>query len=141
METEPNGVNTMQNELFEQFTSVSKTTYESLQQLGSINSKAIQKLAELQFNFASLGFESSVEQAKLLSNTSNYKDLLSAESSLANDYGSKMLDLTKQTTAVFNESGEEVVAWFEKNVDVLSDSAKSTAKKATTATTAAKKAA
>lgn len=128
----------MQNELFEQFTSVSKTTYESLQQLGSINSKAIQKLAELQFNFASLGFESSVEQAKLLSNTSNYKDLLSAESSLANDYGSKMLDLTKQTTAVFNESGEEVVAWFEKNVDVLSDNAKSTAKKATTA---AKKAA
>lgn len=128
----------MQNELFEQVTSASKTTYESLQQLGAINSKAIQKLAELQFNFASLGFESSVEQAKLLSNTSNYKDLLSAESNLANDYGTKMLDLTKQTAAVFNESGEEVVAWFEKNVDVLSDNAKNTAKKVTTA---AKKAA
>lgn len=129
----------MQNDLIEQFTNAGKTTYDSLQQLGAINSKALQKLTELQFNFATLGIESSVEQAKLLSSTTNYKDLLSAESHLANDYGNKMLDLAKQTTAVLNESSEEVVAWFEKNVEAFSETAKSTAKKTATEESTAKK--
>lgn len=128
----------MQNEIFEQFTQASKASYETFQQLGNINSKALQKLTELQFSVATLGIESSVEQAKLLSSTNNYKDLVSAESELASDYGNKLVDLTKQTAAVLNESGEEVMAWFEKSAETLTDTAKTTAKKTTAA---AKKAA
>lgn len=128
----------MQNEIFEQFTQASKASYETFQQLGNINSKALQKLTELQFSVATLGIESSVEQAKLLSSTNNYKDLISAESELASDYGTKLVDLTKQTAAVLNESGEEVMAWFEKSAETITDTAKTTAKKTTAA---AKKAA
>lgn len=131
----------MQNDIFEQFVNAGKTSYENLQQLGAINTKALQKLTELQFSLATLSVESSVEQAKLLSGTTNYKDLISAESELANQYGSKFMDLGKQTADVLSESGEEIVSWFEKSAESFADTAKSAAPKKTTSTTAAKKAA
>lgn len=119
----------MQNEILEQLTSAGKSSYTSLQELGEINAKALQKLADVQFSLATLGIESGVEQAKLLSNTSSYKDLLAAESELANQYSSKMLDLTKQATSVLTESGEEITAWFEKSVELFSETGKPAAKK------------
>lgn len=132
----------MQNDIFEQFVNAGKTSYENLQQLGAINTKAVQKLTELQFSLATMGIESGVEQAKLLSSTTNYKDLISAESELANTYSSKMMDLSKQTAEVLNESGEEIAAWFEKSAESFGETAKSTAKKATTtSSTSTKKAA
>lgn len=132
----------MQNDIFEQFMNAGKTSYENLQQLGAINTKALQKLTELQFSLATVGIESGVEQAKLLSSTTNYKDLIAAESELANQYSSKMMDLGKQTADVLNESGEEIVAWFEKSAESLAETGKSAAKKAaSSSSSAAKKAA
>jgi phasin family protein len=119
----------MQNEIMEQLTNASKNSYATLQELGEINTKALKKLADVQFSLATLGIESGVEQAKLLSNTSNYKDLLATESELANQYGNKVMELTKQATNVLTESGEEITAWFEKSVEVFSETAKPAAKK------------
>jgi len=130
----------MQNDIFEQFVNVGKTSYENLQQLGTINTKALQKLTELQFSLATIGIEGSVEQAKLLSSTTNYKDLIAAESDLANQYSSKVMDIRKQTADVMNESGEEIASWFEKTAEGFADTAKPAQKKTTT-TAAAKKAA
>lgn len=129
----------MQNEIFEQFVSAGKASYENLQQLGAINTKALQKLTELQFSLATMGIESGVEQAKLLSSTSSYKDLISAESELANQYSSKMMDLGKQTADVLNESGEEFFALLEKSAESFVENAKQAPKKAPAS--AAKKAA
>jgi len=129
----------MQNDFFEQFVNAGKTSYENLQQLGAINSKAVQKLTELQFSLATIGIEGGVEQAKLLSSTTNYKDLITGESELANQYGTKVMDISKQTAEVLNESGEEIAAWFEKTAESFADTAKQAPKKA--ASTAAKKAA
>lgn len=130
----------MQNDIFEQFMNAGKSSYENLQQLGAINSKAMQKLTELQFSLATVGIESSVEQAKLLGSTTNYKDLIAAESELANQYGSKVMDISKQTAEVLNESGEEIASWFEKTAESFADTTKQAPKKTSTAT-AAKKAA
>lgn len=130
----------MQNDIFEQFVNAGKTSYENLQQLGSINTKALQKLTELQFSLATIGIEGSVEQAKLLGSTTNYKDLIAAESDLANQYSSKVMDISKQTADVLNESGEEIASWFEKTAESFADTAKQPAPKKTT-TAAAKKAA
>lgn len=129
----------MQNDIFEQFVNAGKTSYENLQQLGTINTKALQKLTELQFSLATIGIEGSVEQAKLLSSTTNYKDLIAAESDLANQYSSKVMDISKQTADVLNESGEEIATWFEKTAESFADTAKQAPKK--TSTAAAKKAA
>lgn len=132
----------MQNDIFEQFMKAGKSSYENMQQLGTINSKAMQKLSELQFSLATAGIESGVEQAKLLSSTTNYKDLMAAESDLANQYGTKVMDIGKQTAEVLNESGEEIAAWFEKTTESLAETTtKPAAKKASSSTSTAKKAA
>lgn len=128
----------MQNDILEQFVNAGKASYENLQQLGAINTRALQKLTELQFSLATMSIESSVEQAKLLSSTTSYKDLFAAESELANQYSSKFMDLGKQTADVLNESGEEIVAWFEKSAESFAETAKQAPKKAQAA---AKKAA
>lgn len=123
----------MQNDIFEQFVNAGKTSYENLQQLGTINTKALQKLTELQFSLATIGIEGSAEQAKLLGSTTNYKDLIAAESDLANQYSSKVMDISKQTAEVLNESGEEIASWFEKTAESFADTAKPASKKTTTA--------
>ena len=107
----------MQYDYVEQLTNAGKTSYETLQELGAINAKAIQKLTELQFKFASFNLETGIEQTKLLTSTTNYKDLLSAESEFAGDYSTKAMDFTKQAASIFSESRDELVSWFEKGID------------------------
>lgn len=98
----------------EQLTNAGKTSFESLQELGTINAKALQKLAELQFKFASYNIETGIEQTKLLTGTTNYKDLLTAESDFAGEYSSKAMDFTREAGSILTESREEIVSWFEK---------------------------
>ena len=121
----------MQNEFIDQVTNAGKTSYEAIQELGAIQARALQKLTDLQFNLASLNLESGVEQAKLLSTTSNYKDLLSAESDFAGEYSNKALDITRQTAEVLTESRDEIVTWLEKGFEKAGKTAKPAAKKTT----------
>lgn len=104
----------MQFDFVEQFTNAGKTSYQSVQELGAINAKAIQKLSELQFKFASYNIETGVEQTKLLTSTTSYKDLLAAESEIASDYSAKALDFSKQAASILSESRDEIMSWFEK---------------------------
>ena len=119
----------MQHDYVEQFTSVGKTSYESLQELSAINAKAIQKLAELQFKFASFNIETGIEHTKLLTSTSNYKDLLSAESDFAGEYSSKALDFTKQAASILSGSRDEIVSWLEKGFESAESAVKASAKR------------
>lgn len=116
----------------EQLTSAGKTSYESMQELGSINAKALQKLTELQFKFATFNIETGIEQAKLLTSTTNYKDLLSAESDIANEYSTKAMDFSKQAATIITESRDEIVSWFEKGMDNVETAAKEPATKRST---------
>lgn len=119
----------MQNEIFEQLNQAGKTSYQSFQELMAINTKTLQKLSELQFSLATLSIEGSVEQAKLLTGNTNYKDLLSAESEFASDFCGKVLEITRKTAEVLNESRDEVTAWFEKNVEGIAAVVKPNVKK------------
>src|SRR3989337_4137975 len=88
----------MQNDYVEQLTKVGKTSFASLQKLGAINTKALQKLMDLQFKYASLNIETGIEQTKLLTSTTNYKDYLSAESEIAGEGSTQAKEFTKQAT-------------------------------------------
>lgn len=101
----------------EQLTNVGKTSFESLQELGAINAKTLQKLADLQFKLASYTIETGIEQTKLLSSTTNYKDLLNAESDFAGEYSSKAMDFTREATSILSESRDELVSWFENGLE------------------------
>ena len=119
----------MQYDYVEQLTKAGKTSYESLQELGAINAKALQKIAELQFKFASFNIETGIEQSKLLASTSNYKDLLSAESDFAGEYSTKAMDFTRQAATIITESRDEFVNWLEKGISNADITAKAPATK------------
>lgn len=107
----------MQNEIIEKMTEASKSSYATLQELGAINSKVMKEITELQMGLATFSIESSVELTKTLTSTTNYKDLMSAEAEYANEYGSKMMEFSRKTADVLNESREEVVGLFEKSIE------------------------
>lgn len=123
----------MQNELVENLSTAGKASYDALQELGAINSKTFQKLTDIQFSLATLGIESSVEQMKLINSTSTYNDLVNAESELATDYSSKVMEITRQAADVLNESREEVSDWVKSSMSFAVES-KKTKKAAKTST-------
>ncbi len=120
---------TMQNEIIEKMNEAGKTSYSALQKLSAINTKAVKELAELQMGLVTYNIESSVEFTKIFSGTTNYSDLLNAESEFANQYGSKVMEYSRKTADVLTESRDEVVAWFEKTVESASNKAKPAAKR------------
>jgi phasin family protein len=107
----------MQNEIIERVTEAGKSSYTAMQELGAINSKVLKDLSELQIGLATFSIESGVELTKTLTSTTNYKDLMSAEAEFANEYGSKVMEFSRKTADVLNESRDEVVGWFEKTIE------------------------
>ena len=102
---------------FEQFSSVSKNSYDVLQGLGDINNKVIQKLAELQMEFTTASIESGLEQAKKLSSATDYKDFLEKASEFAYENSTKAIDYSKQAAAVLTDSRVDMIKWFEKGFE------------------------
>ena len=107
----------MQFDYIEQLTNTGKLSYQSLQELGAINIKAVQKLSDLQFKFASYNIETGIEQTKLLTSTTSYKTLMAAESEIASDYSAKAIDFSRQAASILSESRDEIISWFEKSFD------------------------
>ncbi len=119
----------MQEQIIEDITAATKISYEALQELGRINSDTVGKLSQIQFTMASLGFEGSVEQARLLTSTTNYQELLTAESDFASDYSSRIMGIARQTADVLTESRDEVTAWLEKSAATAMKTAEAPKKK------------
>lgn len=119
----------MQNEIFEKMTEAGKTSYAAIQELTAINSKVIRSLSDLQMGFATYSIESGVERVKALSSTTNYKDLVSAETQYATEFGTKVLELGNKTADVLNASRDDVVSFFEKNIETATAESKPVAKK------------
>jgi len=121
----------MQNEIFEKMTEMGKASYNAMQELTAINSKALKELTELQMGLATYSIESSVELTKTLGATTNYKDAISAEADFANDYSSKVMEVSRKTADVLTDSRDEVVTWIENSVNEVTAESIKTAKKAT----------
>jgi Phasin protein. len=107
----------MQIDYLEQFSNAGKTSYSFMQELGVINSKTLQKFTELQFNFASLQLENTMEQLQLLGKTDSYKKLLSTESELVGEYGSRTMDFARKAASILAESGEDLISLFDKGFE------------------------
>ena len=121
----------MQNDYVEQLTNASKSSYASLQELGAINTKALQKLMDLQLEFVSFNIEKGIEHTKLLTNSKSYKDYLSAESELAGECGTRTMDFTKQAASILSESRDEIVSWLDKGFESVEANVKVPAKRTT----------
>ena len=104
----------MNTELITHLADSSKLSYQNLQELNAINTRIFSKFAELQFNVAKLGLESSIEQAKLLTGISVYEDLMSAESDFANTCRDNMMKISRELGDVLVESHGEFAGWLAK---------------------------
>ena len=121
----------MQLDYIEQLTNTGKLSYQAMQELGAINIKALQKLSELQFKFASYNIETGIEQTKLLTSTTSYKNLMAAESEIASDYSAKAVDFSRQAASILSDSRDEIMSWFEKGFNKAEAVSKPPAKRTT----------
>ncbi len=132
----------MENQIIEQLTAATSKSFETMKNLGDINSSALRKITDLQFDFISMSMESGIEQAKALSSKDSITDVFAASSEFASDYNEKLMGFTSQTVEILNQSGDEVKSLFEKAIASKAAPVKKPTKaKATAAKSAAKKAA
>jgi len=100
----------MANTMMGSYFTPDKGSYEALRKISALNLKAFTKLAGLQFELATLGIKSSVASAKLLAATSDYDQLYTHESRIASLYGSRVFEISRETTDVILKSGDELNA-------------------------------
>ena len=131
----------MQNQIIDQLTTASTKSYETMKNLGDINTNAIRKLTDLQFDFISMSMESGIEQAKSLSNMKNVKDIFAAGSEFASEYSEKLMGITRQAVEIFSESRDEATNLVEKTVASQVDPSKQAPAKSAPAKIAKKPAA
>jgi len=131
----------MENQIIEQLTAATTKSYETMKNLGDINSSALRKLTDLQFDFISMNVESGIEQVKSLNNKAEAKDIISSSAEFASDYNEKVIDFTNKTAEILSESRDEATNLFEKVIVSEAAPVKKPAKaaKASTAKPAAKK--
>lgn len=114
----------MQNQIIEQLTATTAKSYETMKTLGDINSSAVRKMIDLQFDFISTNMESSIDQAKSLSEKTNIKDAFTSSTEFANGYSEKMTGFIRQTVEIFTQSRDEATSLFEKTIASKTVSAK-----------------
>ena len=133
----------MQNQIIEQLTAATSKSYETMKNLGDINSSALRKMADLQFDFISMSLESGLEQSKLLISNTNIEDVFASSSDFASDYSEKMMGFTRQTVEIITETRDEAASLFEETIASGAAPVKKSVKaiKASTAKGATKKSA
>ena len=132
----------MENQIIEQLTAATSKSYETMKNLGDINSSALRKISDLQSDFISMNVESGIEQARSLNSKTDAKDIFASTSEFVSDYNEKMIGFTSQAVEILNQSGNEVKSLFEKVIASKVAPAKMPAKaKATATKPAAKKSA
>ena len=107
----------MQNVFIQALRDSNVPGYRNFQQLGEIGSKAVRRLAEIQYKLAAIGIEGTVGQARLLTGTPNYAELVQAQSALASDCGNRLIAVGYDAAHALTETREEWVAWMQKGFD------------------------
>lgn len=107
----------MEKDTFSQFTKIAGDAYKNWQELGGINTKAVQKLTELQFELASLNVEGGLKQAALLSSIHNEKDFAESGREFVGSYTRKVLDVAKKAIDIMNGTRDELSVWVEDTMN------------------------
>ncbi len=106
----------MQNQIIDQFTTTSTKSYETVINLSEINSSAIQKLTDLQFDFISMSMEAGIDQAKSLNSMRNIKDVFAVGSEFVSEYNEKLMGITHLAVEILSESCNEATNLIEKTM-------------------------
>jgi phasin family protein len=114
----------MKSEHLDQWTNFTNTAFASAKELGEINAKAIKKLSEQQLEFVSSCLDTNIKQINLLTEAKGYKEMLSGQTKLINDYNEKLLESVRRTASLISETKDEVAAWLDKSIEGFTASVK-----------------
>lgn len=121
----------MQLAYIEYLNTAGKTYCTIMQEVHAINSLALQKLADLQFNFASIQIENTLEHVKLYTTTTKHNQLLSGVSNLVDQYRSQTMDITHKAAYILASSSEDVLALMSKGFPTTARIEKTPVKRST----------
>ncbi|MBI2970604.1 MAG: phasin family protein [Gammaproteobacteria bacterium] len=118
----------MSHDVFSQFSNARQVSYESLRELGEINARAIRKLTEIQLALANLGIDGTLKQTRLLTGQNSYGELVAAQSRLASEYGSRLMEISSDAADVLVESREAFIVWAKRSFGRVEKEPKPSAK-------------
>ncbi len=107
----------MANDILSEISKLSNEAYDSLKELAEINTKTAEKLSVQQLEIIDTCLDTGNKQFSLATEAKDYKDVLSAQATLATEYNEKVLAFARNTTAILTESKDEIAAWLEKGVE------------------------
>jgi len=132
----------MTDDITQQWNKISKTAIESMKELGSINTRVIEKLTEQQLAVLNTCMEASQKEIEMSSsgkNAQNPQALLKAQADLIAEYNSRLMGIVQSTGDILKDCNSEINSWADKGMSVAQKSTLKTAPK-TTRKTAKKKA-
>ncbi len=115
------------NQMLDMMNEMSRNAFEAARQLGEINLRTLDRLAEQQVELFSQNLERGVTTAKRLTDAKGYKDVLSLQADVAQDLAETTTQETRKTMAVLTEARDSVSELFQKE---LKDAVEKTAKAA-----------
>jgi len=116
----------MTNDITKQWNEISKTAIESMKELGSINTKVIEKLTEQQLAVLNTCMEASQKEIDLAASEKNIQDpqsLLAAQAELVAEYNSRLISIVQSTGEILKDCNREITSWADKGMNVTQKSA------------------
>jgi len=123
----------MTDNITKQWNEISKTAIESMNELGSINTRVIEKLTEQQLAVLNTCMEASQKEIDLAASKKNVQDpqaLLAAQAELVAEYNSKLIAIVQSTGDILKDCNNEITSWVDKGMNVTAKAAPKTVKKA-----------
>lgn len=111
-------VNTMQNDLIQQWAELNKITTDSIKELGEINTNAMTRLTQRQMEMMNLYMEGGAKQLETLNETKDVQDIVAAQSRLFNEFNTKLTENARQTASELVDVKDKLSAWVEKNTEI-----------------------
>ena len=123
----------MTDDITQQWNKISKTAIESMKELGSINTRVIEKLTEQQLAVLNTCIEASQKEIEMASsgkNAQSQQTLLKAQADLIAEYNGRLMSIVQSTGDILKDCNSEITSWADKGMSVAQKPAVKTAPKA-----------
>ncbi len=116
----------MTNDITKQWNEISKTAIESMKELGSINTRVIEKLTEQQLAVLNTRMEASQKEIEMTTdgmNAQNPQALLKAQADLMAEYNSRLMNIVQSTGDILKDCNSDITDWADKGMNVTQKTA------------------
>lgn len=104
----------MENTFLAQWESFAKSTFDRTKELETLNLKLFEQLSQKQVDLLTGVVELGNKWVSSFGESKGVSELVTAQSKLASDYGSKVLSVSKEAGDLLSASRDDYKAWFEK---------------------------